>query len=72
MGLQTPHRRLLDLLAGWEQYVDFIGSPNEANAIAELYQQAGRKENMTRTEIYLMLTGPIVDILWTGKTNGGI
>ncbi len=73
------HRRLLDLLAGWDHYVTKCAESDtghhgvtaaqyeaEGEAIGELYQQAGRLENMTPSEVTAFLGTHVLSLLMMG------
>ena len=44
VGVKTPHARLLDMLAGWSEYVEadvYRDAEGVNDRIADLYQEAG-------------------------------
>lgn len=78
---ETRQRRLLDLLAGWEQYVcrcaegdiftGRVAKPEyetEFRSIGELYQRVGLIENFTNDD-YLTAMQEIGNILRTGGVS---
>lgn len=78
---EAVHRRLLDLLAGWEQYLGQCASSEEAHpgvtkkdydaerrAVAELYQKAGVLETMTSSEVVDFLGKHVLSVLLVGES----
>lgn len=73
------HRRLLDLLAGWSAFLDELASADdvpmreeyarEAEAIADLYQEAGGADGMTDDDVTAFLNGPLRGFLREGTAH---
>jgi hypothetical protein len=78
--MSAAHRRLLDLLAGWGQYVDDcienaestesrVSLEDESEAIHDLYQRAGSIESMTDLDVSTFMRCRVERLLWDGPTQ---
>ena len=65
---KTPQERLLDLLQGWNQYVEETeGSEAEANRIGELYQEAGQLPDAPDAVISFVVRRVVPILVGAGK-----
>jgi hypothetical protein len=69
----NKHCKLLDMLAGWSQFCDENGKPSDAARIADLYQQAGKMEdveddgNRTNERITTFLVNDVLQFILRDK-----
>ena len=59
------HTRLLDLLAGWNDYA--VGPEEYPSAIFGAYQNAGQRDDMTEDAIKSFVSEYIIPILLKGR-----
>lgn len=65
---KTPQERLLDLLQGWNQYVEETGSAEaEADRIGELYQEAGQLPDAPDAVISFVVRRVVPVLVGAGK-----
>lgn len=65
---KTPQERLLDLLQGWNQYVEETeGGDAEADRIGELYQEAGQLPDAPDAVISFVVRRVVPVLVGAGK-----
>ncbi len=63
--MTDSHTRLLDMLAGWSNYIGSVGGASDeyVKSVADLYQQAGDTEEMTDLGVRNFLAHKVYPLL---------